>query len=102
MDRRILTVTQEDLDFLTNDVFNLNKSFDVSKESYKIELLELINMNEIKIFYVHDFYKNNIPTLEHHNEIIKLDDLYKKYNGCQIEQRLKEIIENKSLQNIQI
>lgn len=101
MNKKFLTVTQDNLEFLTNDVLNLNKSLDTSKESYKIELLELIDENRIKIFYVHDFQKDDKPTLEHHTETIELDALYKKYNGSSFEQKLKEIIENKSQQNMQ-
>jgi hypothetical protein len=102
MDTEIFEETQKenDFDFLTNTVFNLNKNLDTNKESYQIELLE-VNDNKLKIFYVHDFYKDDIPTLEHHTEIIELKDLYKKHNDTDLEKRLKEIIESYSQQNIQ-
>lgn len=92
MGTNISNVTANDLDVLTNKILQLNKGFDKAKESYKIELLELTENGKVKVYYEHDFYKNDTPTLEHIIEDIELETLYKRIEKNLYNQNLFKLV----------
>lgn len=99
MSANIFNMNENDLDVFTNKILNLNKGLDTSNESYKVELLEQLD-SALKICYVHDFYKDNKPTLEHHVEEIELELIYKKIEDKLFEQNLFKL-KSKDIDNLQ-